>query len=290
MTRILLLDLGDTLVRGNEVLPHVHEALTALAEFRTEDGRKLAVALVSDFDRPSPPPSAVKIKVIFDQYVSLLEKLGLRKFFEPVRKHVTLSTQAGVKKPDPKIFTLALKHLGVSADLADCIFVTENAAHVAYCREQLGMSALQFGVDFHDWSEALVLLAPIVAPSGMNHALALEAFGRVHGLEGFSSVEPRPGFPLKGQAQRWVAVTGADLGEAAGAFVRLPVQVEVTKGTEGKLATNVSEPSEGDIAEATSYVRGLVARGDIGPTATHELVRDASGRRLLRRRGFTGSS
>ncbi|MBK7730737.1 MAG: HAD family phosphatase [Gammaproteobacteria bacterium] len=55
------------------------------------------------------------------------------------------SSHAGVRKPDPRIFALALEQLpGVQAD--ECVFLDDYAANVRAARE-LGMSAIHVGTD-----------------------------------------------------------------------------------------------------------------------------------------------
>jgi FMN phosphatase YigB (HAD superfamily) len=63
-----------------------------------------------------------------------------------------------VNKPDPKIFRLALRRLGLSPDLASAMFITENPDHIAQARA-LGMAAWQYGADFHDWNQPPALVA-----------------------------------------------------------------------------------------------------------------------------------
>src|ERR671932_559711 len=99
MVRVVLLDLGGTLVGPQEPFPHVTEALAALNELDTPDGEPLLSALVSDFPA-AVPPTPENVQRRFDEYLVLLDGFGLRSFFEPVERRVTLSTQAGVPKPD----------------------------------------------------------------------------------------------------------------------------------------------------------------------------------------------
>jgi hypothetical protein len=289
MSRVLLLDLGETLIHGTTVLPHVPEALDALTEFRTGNGTPLPLALVSDTEMPKPPPTAAKIKPIFDRYVATLDSLDLRRFFEPVAKHVTLSAHAGALKPDRKVFALALKRLGVKVTLAECVFVTERADHVKHCRDVLGMTALQFGKDFKDWSEGLLRLSTIVAPGRVNLEAALKPWASARALEGLSFVEEAPGV-VWAQAQMWVPLTGADLGDAEGVHVPLPVRIDLRTDAQGRVTPHVGTPSQEDMKEAASYIKGLAARGEIGgdsgPLTTHTLQTDERGRRLLKRRGF----
>src|SRR5262245_35095188 len=104
MIRVLMLDLGETLIHGEVPLPHVAEALGVLTQFETASGDPLVMCLVSDFTMPDPPPTPAKIEVLFREYLEVLDRSGLRHFFEPVEQHVTLSTQAGVLKPARRIF------------------------------------------------------------------------------------------------------------------------------------------------------------------------------------------
>src|SRR5689334_2709471 len=107
-----MLDLGDTLIRDEVPLPHVVEALGALTQFETASGDPLAVCLVSDFTKPDDPPKPGQIEALFQKYLAILDRTGLRPFFEPVERHVTLSTQAGAPKPKQKIFDTAIERLG----------------------------------------------------------------------------------------------------------------------------------------------------------------------------------
>lgn len=168
MIQILMLDLGDTLVHGDEVFPHVLEALETLRNFETAGGKPLQLALVSDFLMPQPPVTPAKIDELFQQYIDIVKGFGLSEFFEPFEQHITLSTHAGVRKPDRQIFELAITRLGMDVALSDCLFITENAEHISACQE-LGMATLWFaseasGGDFDDWSEAPLLVSQLVHP------------------------------------------------------------------------------------------------------------------------------
>lgn len=190
MVRVLILDLGDTLVSGDQALPHVPEALATFRELDGSTGLPLELALVSDF-RPAVPFSPAEVQKRFTEYLDLLERFGLRTFFEPVDRHVTLSSQAGVNKPDRRIYELALTRLGTDATIADCLSITEDAGHVAACRA-LGMQALQFGVDFTDWSQAPALVRGLIDPDDREAAAFGESL-RAHGQLTEEGQEPAPG-------------------------------------------------------------------------------------------------
>jgi hypothetical protein len=160
MIKVLMLDLGQTLIDGaNKPFPHVLEALTTIASAPSAP----KTCLVSDFKMELTAAKAMK------EYLAILDAAGLRSFFEPVQKRVTLSNHAGTVKPSRKIFETALRRLGVPATpLKNCSFITENAEHIKAARQKLHMQALQFGVDFTDWADvpALLGLGAAVAFSG----------------------------------------------------------------------------------------------------------------------------
>src|ERR1044072_1704624 len=107
MIRVLLLDLGGTLMVDGAVLPGVPEALRAIEEFKIADGKLLVTCLVSDFEMPIPR-TQVAIDAAFRAYLDILEGVNLAHFFEPVDERITLSTHAGVTKPARIVFELAL--------------------------------------------------------------------------------------------------------------------------------------------------------------------------------------
>jgi len=65
MSKVLMLDLGETLVHGTTVLPCVPEALAAFMQFEDPEGQPLELCLVSDYEMPSPPVTAAKVKTMF---------------------------------------------------------------------------------------------------------------------------------------------------------------------------------------------------------------------------------
>ncbi len=302
MIRILVLDLGDTLIRDNVVLPHVTNALEAMGKFETGSGDTLSLCLVSDFKMPTPPPTEQKIKAIFKEYRSLLDQLGLTKFFEPVDRHITLSTHAGVRKPDRRIFELAVERLGLMARLQECLFITENPDHIAACRA-LGMSTLQFGelgaagADFSEWSEAPLLVAHLVAPnSGKNMNIALSVrLAAMYGLELVSMDSAVPSTHIHGRAKKWQPATNPDRSEGESICVPLPVDVDIELDQSAHIrSVRVGEPDRELLNEAAAFIETLEANRQIAhgsnpmpPGATHQLVTDEKGQTRLVRRRFT---
>jgi FMN phosphatase YigB (HAD superfamily) len=158
MIRVAVLDLGETLIHGDQLFPHVPEALTALRKLRAADGARLQLCLVSDFTMPN----GASVRTLFSRYLRILDGVRLRRFFLPVGRHVTLSTHAGVTKPDRRIYELALERLGTGATLDECVVITEDAGHIAACTA-MGMAGLRFGGDFSDWAQAPALVADLLA-------------------------------------------------------------------------------------------------------------------------------
>ena len=145
MIKIVMFDLGMTLIDGDHrPFAHVEAALTAISGFKTADGKPLRSCLVSDFTMATPPVTTTKVTALFNEYLAILDGTGLRPFFEPVHKRVTLSTQAGVAKPDREIFEKALQRLGASVALKECLVITEDATHIDKARKDLKMQTLQF--------------------------------------------------------------------------------------------------------------------------------------------------
>ena len=162
MIRLVLLDLGGTLVDGTKPFPHVTEALDELSKLVAGDGRPLTLSLVSDFTLVSPPLTAARIKPEFDHYLELLDGFGLRKFFRPEARRITLSTHVGRMKPDRAVYEKARVRSKTGASLNECLVITEDASHLAACRTY-GMTTLHFGTDFTDWSAAPGLVAHLLA-------------------------------------------------------------------------------------------------------------------------------
>src|SRR5262249_6650807 len=146
MIRVVMFDLGETLVDNDRrPFPHITDALTAIAAFKTADGKPLHSCLVSDYTMPEPPATQAKITALFKKYLAILDHTGLRAFFEPVEKRVTLSTHAGVAKPDRRIFETALQRLGVKVPLEERLFITEDPGHIKEAGEKLTTHPLPSG-------------------------------------------------------------------------------------------------------------------------------------------------
>jgi FMN phosphatase YigB (HAD superfamily) len=193
MIRLVLLDLGGTLVDGAQPFPHVAEALSELAGLVTADGRSLTLVLVSDFTLVSPPLTPARIKPEFDRYLALLDGFGLRRFFRPVARRITLSTHVGRMKPDRQVYEKALARSRTGASLAECLVITEDAGHLAACRTY-GMTTLHFGTDFTEWSAAPGLVAELLEKQLEENER--EAFTRSlqdHGQGGLEGVPLKPG-------------------------------------------------------------------------------------------------
>lgn len=139
--RAILFDLGDTLLdTNNNPLPGAIELLEALADLRDPEGNPVPSGLVSDWKMSHVPAQ----RAIFRQeYLNLLHASGLDVFFQPAEQHVTLSTDAGVFKPAPSIFRMALDRIEPSLSFHHTLFITENRDHVQAARA-LGMMAIHF--------------------------------------------------------------------------------------------------------------------------------------------------
>jgi hypothetical protein len=296
-----MFDLGDTLVRNDAVLPNVPEALATIRDFETADGHPLERCLVSDFSMPSPPVTPAKTKKLFQKYLALVDQFNLKKLFEPVERRITLSTQAGVLKPNRKIFELAVRRLGIDARLSECLFITENAEHIAKCK-LFGMSTLQFGPessggDFDDWSEGPLLISQRVTPDGHNN---LELGVRLHlatnyGMELISMKKKQAGRGVRGQAQKWHPVPDPKSGGKEKIDVSIPVDVDVDLTKKGRIrSVKTGQPDSEAVKDAQGFLESLEANkqvtdkpGQLPPGATHRIETDKKGRKRLVRKRFS---
>ena len=300
MIKLALFDLGETLIHNNHPLPYTITALHAISRFQTEDGEPLALGLVSDFVAADPPVTEAKIATREQKYQKILEEAGLAEFFEPFSSHVTLSTRAGVNKPDRHIFELAAKRSGTGAMLSECLFVTENTDHLGKCKEY-GMLPVRFGTGpgitpaFSDWADAPALFAGLVNPGHAgNQAAAIAAtLAARYSLIDFRPSELVGGHKVKGQAKHLVKLNDPSLGDLNGVYVELPSDVTVSLGADGRVSdVAVTPPGAGEVADAINYVSSLVKSKKIATPeqpavgATHAVEKDAAGRRRLVRRGY----
>jgi hypothetical protein len=302
MIRVLIFDLGDTLVRGESLFPYAHEALEVISRFETAGGDPLDLCLVSDFDMPTPPSTPQKVESIFDKYISLLDGLDLKGFFEPVNRRVTLSAHAGVFKPDRRIFEKAVERLGNNARLNECLFITENKDHIAACRK-LGMTALRFNPagpeegDFQDWSEAPLLIARAIAPdSFFDTQLALKLrLSTAYEMELVTIDRDSTKDHILGRAKAWHPVTVATAGRSESVLVPIPVNVEIEMDEKGRIRSVESDkPDPEALAESAHFIKSLREHDQIAsehseptPSQTHQEVTDKKGRKRLKRKRFT---
>jgi hypothetical protein len=303
MIRVVMFDLGMTLVDDDRrPFAHVEDALTAISDFKTADGKSLRSCLVSDFTMATPPVTDAKVSALFNEYLAILDGAGLRSFFEPVNKRVTLSTHAGVKKPDRKIFETALQRLGADVSLEECLFITEDAAHIEKAREIFNMKTMQFHsagsshFDFDDWAEAPALIANLVAPHQQaNTHGAIKAHLAAKGIDLLTSEPTESSDALRFSGHMWSPISVPGFEDLQDVQVAIPIEGKVTRGHKGEVRSAVPmQPSAEQIAEATSYVRSLAKHGQIaGPAAkqsqraTHQIETDEKGNRRLVRKRFT---
>jgi len=299
MLRVVIFDLGETLIDGaRRPFPHVKETLTVISRFVSEDGKPLRSCLVSDFTMLPAGAIPAKVAAVFNDYLSILDATGLRPFFEPVKQRVTISTQAGVRKPDRRLFEKALQRLGSSAvPFVDCLLITENAEHIQKARTQLHMQALQFQVDFDSWEEAPGLIAQLVAPHQFaNTSAVIQARLAEHGVE-LVSAEPgddADSVRVRGQVWRPVSIPGYE--DLQDVHIAIPVEGNMSRKRKKDVqkSAEIAHPSDEQVAEAASFVESLAAHGQIAGRegkatggATHQIETDEKGNRRLVRKRFS---
>lgn len=307
MIRVVMFDLGLTLIDAHDKpFAHVAEALATLKALKAADGKRLRTCLVSDFTMAEPPNAAQKTRTLFTDYLALLAPSGLRPFFEPVQRCITLSTQAGAVKPERAVFETALRRLQVKATLDECLLITENAAHVKAVRSALHMKALRFGpasasgVDFSDWSQAPALIAHLMTPA---HASAADAANTHAAVTAYLAAQGMTVSALEAGAQKghlkayghaWHPVSVPGDPDLQHVHMTVPVDANVSRGPAGEVHAKVNAPARDQVAEAAAFAASLAANKQIGAPgaaraagATHEITTDASGQRRLVRKRFS---
>lgn len=136
--KVILFDLGQTLENKGKLLPGALETLSAIQMLRDSKDESPVLALISDFLAANNP---AEINQLQQQYYDLIQNLGIKSFFEPVAKRVTLSTEIGVRKSDEKIFRTAVDKISKDFPFTDVIFITENKEHISAAR-LLGINAI----------------------------------------------------------------------------------------------------------------------------------------------------
>jgi hypothetical protein len=135
--KMVLFDLGRTLEDDGVLLPGAMETLQGIADIRAGGRPAVLLGLLSDFTMPDDPADVPSIR---QEYYALLDDLGIRRFFEPLDRRVTLSTEVGVRKPAAAMFRAAVSRVEPALALEDVLFVTEDAEHVRAAR-LLGLQA-----------------------------------------------------------------------------------------------------------------------------------------------------
>jgi hypothetical protein len=185
----------------------------------------------------------------------------------------------------------------VKAALKECLFITEQAAHLAAC-VALGMGTLHFGSaeGFTDWADApLLVAAKLSAPRAPNMANALRLWLRAkHGMQVVKvDVAPR-GDRARARVKAPCALPARELGGQQ-LHVEMPAVMDLRLDAAGHVRSMApTGPSDEAVSEAVDFVKTLRAHGQIADEkerkpagTTHQLVRDAQGRTVLKRRRFS---
>ncbi len=136
--KMVLFDLGDTLESDDVLRPGAQWTLQELTDLRTGGRPAVVLGLLSDYRDAARPEDVPEIVA---EYHALLDQLGIRRFFEPLPRRVTLSTEVGIRKPAPATFRAAVAKAEPTLGFADVLFVTENLEHVRAARG-LGLAAV----------------------------------------------------------------------------------------------------------------------------------------------------
>jgi hypothetical protein len=257
------------------------------------------MGIISNYFMPSLPVTEEKIVALEKQYrTTVLEPAGLAPLFAPFDSKVTISSRAGVSKPDRKIFETALARLHSTARLDECLFVTEEKTHLEKAREY-GMLPIGFessvpGIQsFSNWNDAPMILAESVAPGNMSN-LTLSAAPALahHELSEFKPTKIVGRF-LHGRANQLFQLNDPRLGVLDGVYVERPADVAVELNLNGSVGeVQVTKPDSEDVADAINFVHTLIQSGQVAmhgesKGATHVVEKDGDGRRRLFRKRFS---
>ena len=113
---VVMFDLGRTLEIDETLLPGAEQTLQAVSNMIDPNCVPVALTLVSDWTLPTEPEEAERDR---RRYYELLEKIGLREFFEPVERMVTISSEVGVYKPDSAIFRAGLDKIALDTPVVN---------------------------------------------------------------------------------------------------------------------------------------------------------------------------
>jgi FMN phosphatase YigB (HAD superfamily) len=302
MIRIVFFDVGETLIHDGQPFTAVKDALSAISQFKTADGAPLLLGVISDFTMPTPPPTEEKILGLERQYRDqVLNPNCLAVFFQPFESRVTLSSRAGMFKPEHKIFEAAVARSGTGAALPECMFVTENTEHLKKCKE-FGITPVQFGpgtpgmAAFDEWVDAPAVIAGLVAPdsAGNQTAAIAPALSLRFGLVNFTSSN-EIGETVQGRASQLMQLNDPRLGPLNGVFVERPAEVTAKLGSDGRVTGVTVDPADPEeVPDAVNFVSTLVKSGQLevpgqlarGIGVSHVVERDSAGRLRLHRRGF----
>jgi len=303
MIKIAFFDVGETLIHNGLPFAGVVTALTAMAGFETVEAQALIMGIVSDYHAPIPPTEE-KVAALEEQYQNqVLGPSGLAGFFKPFESRVTISSRAGVRKPERRIFEVAIERTGSRASLSECSFVTENTTHLEKCKEH-GITPVRFGpavsgmAGFENWADAPAVIAGLVSPghAGNLSAAAAAALATRHGLVGFTATAT-VGRSIHGRANQLVQLKDPRLGSLNGIYVERPSEVTVDFGPDGRVAEVVATvPNPDEVADAVNFVSSLIKSGRLavpGQPApsfgvTHVVESDSEGRPRLVRQRYSG--
>jgi FMN phosphatase YigB (HAD superfamily) len=137
--KVILFDLGDTLVRRAsptspiyEIVPDAPETLQTIFDMKN-DNTSLVLSLVSDTHKPSEVPlSDIKKITRKNETIQILESTQIKKYFEPLDLHMTISSDIGFTKFEnlKDFIRIALNKINKKISFQDVLFVTELEEHI----------------------------------------------------------------------------------------------------------------------------------------------------------------
>ncbi len=295
MIRAVLFELGQTAAQRKNSDLDIVEALKTICAFSDGAGAKLKVVLLSEGETSKGSKLATQKRVPEERPAAMTRNSGLAPHFDP--SDVMVITREQILNPDLKLIESAARHAGAS--ITECLLVAK--AHSLLEKAQaLGMSVLAIGKikpaipSFTNWLEAPYKVARLVAPSlhaNIEKAISFQLL-RQEGITNFRFLSKEGSMRFHGQGSRKVPLRAGDLEELEGTLVDMTVDVSVDCNIPGDTCSfEVSEPSQQDYLETTTYVRGLVRKGHVSnesgpllPGVTHVIKKNTDGSSKLTRK------
>lgn len=292
--KLILFDLGGTLVHDSARLPYVREALMVISRFSTSSGEKVKLGVVCE-GRSRPEPGIDRS----EEFAGLLKATALDEFFRPLARSVTVWSGARGMQPDHSVFAVAAQHWGTTPQ--ETLFVGASLTSLRdvshYGPAIVGFGTPQPGVpSFSTWLEGPTRIAHIITPAqdrNFEKALAFQ-LQLTRGISNFKCLFKEHGI-FRGRGSQLMPLHDSALKNLNGVYSSITSDVAVTCDADGNIVSvQTPAPTKADLDEAILHVLNLVSQKQLSscsavttPQTTHAVESDAKGRRIIVRQRYS---